>query len=59
MILAEIINNIGQQFLDLQYGGQIDCFDPQSIFKKGHTIENYIKGVRAAAQQSFLVGEII
>lgn len=46
MILAETLKSIGFDFLDIQYEQEIDCFDAKSNFRKGYTIENFIKTVR-------------
>lgn len=45
MVLAEALKDIGSEHLEIGYGQSIDCFDKDSTWSKGLTINNFIKAV--------------
>lgn len=56
MLLAWRLKSIGPEFLEIQYDQGIDCFDTQSNYKKGNTIENFIKAVAGGSNYTGLTG---
>lgn len=58
MILAETLKSIGFDFLEIGYDQQISCYDGKSNFRKGYTIENFIKTVSAHSLLYFQLMEM-
>lgn len=54
MTLAEAIKQIGFDHLQIEYEQETDCFDPQSTWRKGSTINNFMKNVKIITKQHYV-----